>query len=200
MNGVESLLASRATFVLAALVVSWLAVLLLALVAANLHFRLVRLERDDAAADGGARQPFADLLGHHLGEALGGAAPGARLALVLSASCASCERVLARLRETAGDTPLALLWRDGTPSPLPPLPAGAVVVDDGPAICRRLGVRVTPFALALGADGRVVRAAPLGNADALVGWLDGAGHPATAGAAATSSRPLAHPSLKGVPT
>lgn len=201
MNGVESLLASRATFVLAALVVSWLAVLLLALVAANLHFRLVRLERGDAAAAGrGARKPFAHLLGHHLGEALGGAAPGARLALVLSANCASCDRVLARLRETAGDTPLALLWRDAAPTPLPPLPAGATVVDDGPAICRRLGVRLTPFALAIGADGRVVRAAPVGNPDALDEWLDGTGHPAAAEPLSTTSTPLAQPSLKGLAT
>ncbi|HMB54631.1 MAG TPA: hypothetical protein VKU40_15040 [Thermoanaerobaculia bacterium] len=201
MSGVESLLATRATFVLAALVVSWLAVLLLALVAANLHFRLVRLERGDTAAAGsGARKPFAHLLGQHLGEALGGAAPGARLAVVLSAHCASCDRVLARLRETAGDTPLALLWRDAVPSPLPPLPAGATVVEDGPAVCRRLGVRLTPFALAIGPDGRVLRAAPVGNPDALDDWLDGAARPAPAEAHPVTSTPLAQPSLKGLPT
>lgn len=200
MSGVESLLASRATFVLAALVVSWLAVLLLALIAANLHFRLVRVERGDQAAGSGARKPFAHLLGHHLGEALGGAAPGVRLAFVLSAGCASCDRVLARLRETAGDTPLALLWRDAAPSPLPALPAGAVVVEEGAAVCRRLGVRVTPFALAAGADGRVVRAAPVGNAEALDDWLDGAARPTPAEAHPVTSTPLAHPSLKGLPT
>lgn len=202
MSGVESLLATRATFVLAALAVSWLAVLLLALVAANLHVRLARLERAAPAAAGadGRRKPFAHLLGRRLGEALGDAAPGVRLAVVLSSNCASCDRLLARLRETVGDTPLALLWRDATPSPLPPLPAGATVVDDGAAVCRDLGVRLTPFALAIDADGRVVRAAPVGNVDALGDWLDGAGRQTAAEPLSRTSTPLAHPSLKGLTT
>ena len=201
MNGVESLLASRATFVLAALAVSWLAVLLLSLVVANLHLRLVRLERAEPAA-AGSRQPFAHLLGRHLGEALGTGAAEVRLAVVLSSNCASCERVLDQLRGAAGAPPLALLWRDGTPSPPPRLPAAATVVDDGAAVCRALGVRVTPFALAAGDDGRIVRAAPVGRVGGLAGWLADADRGREPGSTAGGviSTPLAHPPLKGVPT
>lgn len=199
MNGLESLLATRASFVLAALVVSWAAVALLALVAANLHLRLVRLERAAPGA-ASARTPFGHLLGRDLAAALGGVAPGTRFAVVLSADCATCDRVLARLRDTAGGLPLALVWRYGAPSPLPPLPAGARVVADGREVSRALGVRVTPFALVAGADGRIVRTAAIGSVAALDALLAAAADPAPAATPAAAVSRSPRPSLKGALT
>lgn len=197
MSGIETLLASRASFVLAALAVSWLAVVLLALVVANLHFRLVHLERAARPAPEESRIPFGHLLGRDLAEALGPrVAPGTRLAFVLSSDCASCERILGELRASAVPTPLALLWRDHTPSPLPPLPPGAAIVDEGPEVSRALGVRVTPFALAADAAGRIVRAAPVGSVEALAEMLRDAGRDEPSG---TPSRPSAAPLLSRQP-
>lgn len=200
MSALQSLLGSQASFVLAALAVSWIAVVLLALVAANLHFRLARLESERPAAE--QRTPFGHLVGRSLAEALGPrVAPGTRLALVLSSDCAACDRLLAALRRSAGTAPLALLWRDGTPSPPPPLPAGATIVDDGPGVAAALGVRVTPFALAADAGGRIVQAVPVGRVEALAELLSEAGGdatPAASPASVSGSNPLSRQPLKGV--
>ena len=172
MTAAANVLSSRSSFVLAALVASWVAVVLLALVAANLHFRLVRLERPQPAVAAPARTPFQQLLGGDLVELLGSEAfRGIRVALVLSANCASCDRLLDWVRHSGSGVPIALLWRDGTPSPSPSLPPGAVVVQDGEQLSDALGVRVTPFALAADESGRVVRAQPVGAVDAFAALL-----------------------------
>lgn len=200
MNGLEELLGARAGFALAAFAVSWIAVALLALVAANLHFRLAHLERSLPAKE--SPTPYGHLLGRGLADVLGPeASPATRLALVLASDCPSCERLLGELRRAAGRAPVALLWRDATPSPRPPLPAGVTVLGEGPRISRALGVGVSPFALAADTEGRIVRAAPVGGVDALEGLLDhddhddhdSAGEPPERAAA-----PLPNPTLKGV--
>ncbi|HEX6201713.1 MAG TPA: hypothetical protein VF100_01845 [Thermoanaerobaculia bacterium] len=203
MSGIEGFLATQAGFVLAALAVSWIAVALLALTIANLHFRLARLERARPAA-GEERTPFAHLLGRDLGELLGAdAVPGARLALVLSSGCPACERLLGELGRTADPPPpVALLWRDAAPSPPPVLPAGAALVADGPRISAALGIGVSPFALVADGDGRVVDAAPVGRVEAFAEMLRraDAGRPATPSVAATVpfSPNLSPRPLKGV--
>jgi hypothetical protein len=202
MSGLDALLATKAGFVLAALAVSWIAVALLALTIANLHFRLARLERARPAADE-ERTPFAHLLGRDLEELLGaGAVPGARLALVLSSGCPACERLLGELRRTADPPPVALLWRDAAPSPPPVLPAGAALVADGPRISAALGIGVSPFVLVADGDGRVVDATPVGRVEAFAEMLRraDAGRPATPSVAATVpfSPNLSPRPLKGV--
>lgn len=201
MSGLESFLASQASFVLAALAVSWLAVVLLALVVANLHFRLAHLEHAAQPGREESRTPFGHLLGRDLAEVLGPqVAPGTRLAAVLSSECTSCERILDELRQASVATPLALLWRDGTPSPPPPLPPSAIVLDAGPEISRTLGVRVTPFGLAADAAGRIVRAAPLGSVEALAEMLRDAGRAELSGSPsrASASPMLSHQPMKGI--
>lgn len=166
MSGFEAILGSRASLLLAAFCVSWIGVVLLALVAANLHFRLVRVERSRPAAD--ARTPYDHLHGRSLADLLGPDAPsGTRVAFVLSADCPSCDRILAELGEAGAREPVVLLWHDAAPSPPPRLPAGVAVLDGGPQVSRALGVGVTPFALTADASGRVVHAAPVGSLQTL---------------------------------
>jgi hypothetical protein len=175
VSSLEALLGSRASFALAAFAVSWIAVVLLALVVANLHFRLVHLERSlPAAAE--ARTPYGHLLGRSLADVLGPQLPAAaRLAFLLSSDCPACDRVLGELRTAGAKGPVALLWRDETPSPLPQLPTGVVVLDDGPRLGRALGIGVSPFALTADAGGRIVRAVPVGSAKALAELLGESG-------------------------
>jgi hypothetical protein len=195
VSSLEALLGSRASFALAAFAVSWIAVVLLALVAANLHFRLVHLERSlPAAAE--ARTPYGHLLGRSLADVLGPQLPAAtRLAFFLSSQCTACDRVLGELRTTGETGPVALLWRDETPSPLPRLASGVVVLDDGPRLGRALGIGVSPFALAADAGGRIVRAAPVGSVKALAELLGESGH---AEPSDRDSAVLPQQSLKGV--
>lgn len=193
MSGIEDLLSSRSSFVLAALAVSWIAVTLLALVAANVHFRLAHLERSLPAGE--RRTPFGHLLGRSLAEVLGPqVSPATRLAFVLASDCPSCERILAKLHAAGERAGIALLWRDAPPS-LPPLPPGVTVLEDGPRISRELGVGVAPFALSADASGRIVRAAPVGSVEALADLLAdaGLGNPLDAPHA-----PAPHQPLKGV--
>ncbi|MDP8930019.1 MAG: hypothetical protein M3O70_15985, partial [Actinomycetota bacterium] len=88
---------------------------------------------------------------------------------------------------------IALLWRDGAPSPPPSLPPGVAVFDDGPRISRELGVGVAPFALSANAGGYIVRAAPVGSLDALVDLLAQAD-----GGEQIEQPSLLHRPLKGV--
>lgn len=174
MSGFDDLLGSRSSFVLASLAVSWIAVVLLALVAANLHFRLAHVERSLRERE--SRTPFGHLLGRSLPEVLGPrASPATRLAFVLASDCPSCERILAELRETGRGVGVAVLWRDA-PQPVSSLPSGVTVIDDGPQVSRELGVRVAPFALRADASGQIVRAAPVGSVEALADLLAEVGH------------------------
>jgi hypothetical protein len=165
----ETLLTSRASFELAALAVTWVAVLFLAIVAAHLHARVQQLER----AAGPARQPkpYAALLGQHVSELLGDAAmqPAPRVVLFLSATCKACAHLLEELGgSTWARLPSAIVWTDRPPSAAAHQPARAHVVDEGPRVSGRLGVRVTPFALLAAADGTVIHAGPLRSLEALL--------------------------------
>jgi hypothetical protein len=194
VSSLEALLDSRASFALAAFAVSWIAVVLLALVAANLHFRLVHLERSlPAAAD---RTPYGHLLGRSLADVFGPQLPAAtRLAFFLSSQCPACDRILDELRSAGHTGTIALLWRDETPSPLPQLATGLVVLDDGPRLGRALGIGVSPFALTADADGRIVRAVPVGSIMALAELLGASGREEPPNRA---SAVLPQQSLKGV--
>ena len=156
----ESLFATRPSFELAAWFVTWVAVALLAVVAASLHARLRRLERGDGGR--AASRPFGQLIGQPFAT---GMIPVPRAVLFLSAGCAACARLLEEVGRVRFEEPLALVWTEGAPPPA--LPAGLVLLDDGVRRAAGLGIRVTPFALLLDGEGTVTRAAPVGNLDAL---------------------------------
>ena len=155
------LLDSRSSFFLAAMFVSWIAVALLALLAGNLHRRLQRIESSLSVTTAAA--PYSGLLGKVLRESLGEALPAPCVLVFLSANCQACKRVLTDLPSLSLSTPLALAWTDHAPSPLPTLPLGTIVLDDGPKVSVALGIRATPFALVAGENGRVVKASPVNS-------------------------------------
>lgn len=162
MSGLETVLDTRASFELAALVVTWAAVVALALVAAHLHVRLRRLEEGAAAAPG-RPEAFGRLVGERT-EGLAG--DGERLVLFVSSDGRSCDAVLRSLHENPPAIPLAVAWTDG-PADASMLPQAARLLEAGSALADELGIRVTPFALVVAADGTVLRAGPAGSTAAL---------------------------------
>ena len=151
---------SKSTFMLAAMFVSWVAVALLALVAGNLHRRLQRVE---GSLSVNLAAPYSGLLGKALRESLGETIPAPCVLVFLSANCQACRRVLGDLPGLSLSTPLAIAWTDQAPSPLPALPRGTIVLDDGPKVSAALGIRATPFALVAGENGTVVKASPINS-------------------------------------
>lgn len=159
---------SRASFYLAALVVTWAAMTILTLIAVNLHVRLQRLERSDPATQ--APQPYGRFLGMPVREVLGGdpsIEDAPRLLLFLSNDCPACERLLEELATGAWSAPAALMWTDAIPALQERLPQNTTLVADGPQISARLGIRVTPFAMVADDDERIVGAAPINRLPSL---------------------------------
>lgn len=161
-----SLLDSRASFELAAFLISWIAVALLMFVVMNLYTRVSRLERERGTA--APVQPYSHLLGRSVAELIdlptGAGQPS--LLLFLSPNCGSCRRILEQLDSPSWSMPTALVWTQEPPENLA-RPDGAVSVPGGPRISADLGIRVTPFALVLDETGRTVQASPVNDLDSL---------------------------------
>lgn len=160
----SDLLDSRSSFILAAMFVSWVAVALLTLVAGNLHRRLRRIE---GSLSVNLAAPYSGLLGKALRESLTDAIPAPCVLVFLSANCQACWRVLGDLPSLSLSTPLAIAWTDRAPSPLPVLPLGTIVLDDGPKVSAALGIHATPFALVAGENGTVVKASPINSLNSI---------------------------------
>ena len=162
-----SILDTRSSFDVAVVLISWVAVVLLGLVAANLHIRLQRLERAEWAPSG--TTPYRRWLGQHWRDVLGDLdlPEPPRHVLFLSSSCAACARVVDELESGGGRRPTVLVWTDRAPTGLVGRGESAVVLELGPEPGVRLGVRVTPFALVLDDDGRIVKASPFNSLEAL---------------------------------
>jgi hypothetical protein len=164
-----SVLDSRASFELAALVVSWVVIGLLVIVVGGLNARLRRLEQAGAAP---AAAPYGHLLGRRLEEIIGpGAIPDrVRVLVFLSSGCDACRKLLGEIDSQA---PVAIGWTDGSPPErLPDVP----LLPEGPRIAGELGIRVTPFALVVDDRGAVVRAGPVSSLRSL-GRANGRGTP-----------------------
>lgn len=160
MESFFSVLDSRATFVLSALIVTWIAFGLLGVVTAHLHLRLRRLEaRTPTGAAAGSRTSFARLVGSDGATLFGRSSAGPTVHLLLSRGCRSCARVVDELvqGELRG-VHTAVAWIDGAPDAAARLPAAVEVLDAGPDIAQRVGVRVTPFAIVTDEHGTVVDA------------------------------------------
>ncbi|RKN04504.1 hypothetical protein [Streptomyces radicis] len=158
-------------FMTSALLVSWVAIALLALVVSGLVRQVHQLS--SGLAKGGVARSHG-----HLGVTPGSAAPHAgellaegrdTLLLFLSAECGTCAEVLAeadRLDEPgSAGTPLVRAVYAGAA----PATTGATVpvVDHRPDLFTAYDAIATPFAVVVGATGRVVRSEPLGSPAAL---------------------------------
>lgn len=172
------LLDTRAGFVLAALAVTLVAVALIAVVLANMHARLLRLEQASPATR--TPDPYARLSGTPLDQLLladSGATP--RAVVVMSPGCRACERVLQELRQRPPQARIALVWSDSPPPSVERLPANITVRHGDVNLRTRIGTGVTPFALVIGDDAVVVKAFPLSNLDLLIRALNGSAPPRT---------------------
>jgi len=155
----------RSGFGLAALFVSWGAIALLAIVVANLHSRLRRLESKEAAAT-----PVRGMQ-RWVGRALPGVTrdeigASVRTILFLSDHCPTCRRIVEALGRVPVDPSFAVASIDSTEPP-DGLAPEIRFLDRGPEIGRELDIRLTPLRIVLDAEGRVDRAAPLGSVDEL---------------------------------
>jgi hypothetical protein len=163
VTAVVTLFETRASFDMAALFVTWVAVLMLLLVVGNLHIRLQRLEQANPAPRPG--RPYGHLIGRRMGELLGEVPLGQQLRLLLfvSSGCRSCVPVLRELASASWTAPIAVAWTDSLPSPPPELPPSTILLEEGPRIGAELGIRVTPFVLVADREGRIVRASPINS-------------------------------------
>jgi hypothetical protein len=156
---------SRSSFELAAFFVTWAVVTLLVVLVANLHARVRRLEQ--AAGQPTTNAPYGHLVGARVEDLVGAVgAQRPRVLLFLSSSCGTCTRLVEEVTSPAWTVPSALLWTDRTP-PAEIRSTRATILDDGPRISARLGIRVTPFALVADEVGRIVRAGPISTLQAL---------------------------------
>ncbi|MFJ4466939.1 hypothetical protein ACIP2X_05375 [Streptomyces sp. NPDC089424] len=169
-------------FTTSAVIVSWAAIALLALVVSGLVRQVHQLSR---------AQPH---LPGRTGLAPGAAAPGltapgldgllrtdrASLLLFLDADCGTCGEVLAEARAWAvhqGDAAPQVLGLYAGPVPRD-AGSAVTVLGDRPELFTAYDIPATPYAVAVDAAGRVTRAEPLGSATALLRLLDDI-HPAT---------------------
>ncbi|UED87822.1 hypothetical protein [Streptomyces profundus] len=154
-------------FVTSALLVSWIAIALLALVVSGLVRQVHQLSKGGVARSTG-----------HLGVTPGSPAPHAddllaeghdTLLLFLSAECRTCGEVLAEADRFAGGPAAdSLRLRAVYAGAAPAHTGGAVpVTDHRPDLFTAYDAIATPFAVLVGAGGRVVRSEPLGSAAAL---------------------------------
>ena len=160
------------SFQTSALILSWIAILLLALVVSGL------IRQVHALSAGGGRRPGS--LGPPPGSpalGVGRLAPDRRwpvVLLFLSEDCRTCAEALDEAGRTGpGGVPLRVLYAGAAPAAAADLPVG---VDARQAeLFERYDVIVTPFAVVVDRSGRVVSAEPVGSRAALRDVLDRAG-------------------------
>jgi hypothetical protein len=155
------------TFLASALILSWVAIVLLALVVARLVQQVHQLQH---TAGGTTRRP--DRIGLRPGTAAPslaslGIPPGEPAVLLfLSASCSTCAEVLVEAAEQAGrpGVPLLHALYEGA---APAAASGATVHERQAELFERYDAIATPFAVVLDRSANVVRSEPIGSRDAL---------------------------------
>lgn len=166
------------SFLASALIVTWVAILLLALVVSG----LVRQVHGLTSGAAGSAEALGPRPGTRAPEypRLAASATGTLVLLFLSEDCRSCAEVfhetvrLSTGAAAAGVLPRALYRTALDPPPAAPFP----VLTGAARLFDAYDVPVTPFAVMVDADGRVRRSVPVGSAAALRELLDlAAGRP-----------------------
>jgi hypothetical protein len=155
-------LSAEPSFTLAAFAVTWLAVVLLALIAGNLHVRLQRVEQ--AGAQARVTAAYGQLIGRNVGIAADGQP---RLLLIMSSQCPTCQLILDEMAREGWTRRTALAWKNGRGRLPEAMPPTIEEIDDGARLIAELGIGVTPFALELDSNGFIISAHPVGSVEAL---------------------------------
>jgi hypothetical protein len=144
------------SFQTSALIVTWVALLLLALVVAGLVRQVHALTSGTAprparsGAVPGTRAPDLDRLG----------ADAPAVLLFLTPTCHTCVEVLDETATVVGDRlPVHALYEGTAPDPPPDVTAHA----DQSHLFGVYGALATPYAVLVGADGRITAATPVGS-------------------------------------
>lgn len=155
------------SFMTSALIVTWIALLLLAFVVSGL------VRQVHALSAGTTHRPRA------VGPRAGGPAPGLEplatelpaMLLFLSPGCRTCGDVLDEAAASATGMSLHALY----PGPVPdrPVPPRVTVHGGQDRLFATYDAVATPFAVVVGADGRVARSGPVGSRAALGDLLVG---------------------------
>lgn len=150
------------SFQTSALIVTWVALLLLACVVAG-------LVRQVHALSAGGTAPARGIGPGDVAAGLDllGVRPPAVLLFVRS-TCSTCSDVIAETVEVVGGSAPVLALHEGrAPEP----PPGVAVLGDQERLFAAYGAVATPFAVVVGPDGRVTAAAPVGSRAAVRGLL-----------------------------
>jgi hypothetical protein len=169
MDGITSFLDTRASFEASALVATWIGLALLTVMLASLLIRLRRVELAGAAGAPERNAPYAQLRGRRVSDLLPptALAERPRLLLFLSANCRACSQILAELTQLQPAPRTGLVWIDGTPLALPPLPGPVFILPQGAELARQLGVHVTPFVVEVDEGGVIVDGKPVNQISSL---------------------------------
>ncbi|MDO3703064.1 hypothetical protein Q3W71_15445 [Micromonospora sp. C28SCA-DRY-2] len=178
------------SFQTSALILSWIAILLLALVVSGL------VRQVHALSNGAAGRPGS------VGLRPGSAAPGFRdlappspatlVLLFLDSGCATCHHLLDEVAERAAPTDVVLrvLYRHAAPAAATDLPV--TVHTEQAELFDRYDAIATPFAVVVDPTGRVRRSEPVGSRAALRHLLDQVDQPS-----GTESGPAVHQIQRG---
>lgn len=191
------------SFETTAVLVAWIAIVLLSLVVAGL------IRHVHALGLGAHREPVPPLIRLPTGAP----APGFdRLApmptepvllLFLSTECPSCAAVLAEVRRLAGRSPVAIRVLFAGPPMVGAETSGVPVFSGEADLFTTYGVPATPFAVLIDSGGRIRQATPAGSARALRDLIMGqTGAPRTTTMSrgpAAAPAPAATPASGGVP-
>jgi hypothetical protein len=168
------------SFQISALLATWIAIVLLALVVSGLIRQVVALSSGRVQVragqvglpEGTPAPDFARLAPQHV---------DALALLFVSEDCGVCEEILEEVAAAPAGTVrpgVAVRAVFGTTPPAPPRPPSRngsaelqVLVGEG-ALFERYRIPVTPFAVMVDAAGRVVRSEPVGSRQALHAFLD----------------------------
>ena len=142
------------SFQTSALIVTWVALLLMAFVVAGLVRQVHAL-----SSGAGARPVRGGLRAGDKANLAGLGVDGPAVLLFLTATCHTCVEVLAETAGVAGNRPVLALYEGQAPA----APDGVTAFGGKGHLFAEYGALATPYAVLVGADGRITAAAPVGS-------------------------------------
>jgi len=156
------------SFQTSALIVTWVALLLLAFVVAGLVRQVHALSSGAGSSAAGARPVRGGLRAGDKANLVGLDVDAPAVLLFLTATCHTCVEALAEAVAVAGNRPVLALYEGQAPAP----PTGVTAFGDKGHLFAEYGALATPFAVVVGADGRITAAAPVGSRTAVRELID----------------------------